>query len=79
MFCANEQKETEHVLDIDGNGEIVLTCSDCGRFVKLPKGTDAEGVKKFIESHKVANEGQLSVEAMEAEKERLLEALVPKV
>lgn len=75
LFCANEQTETEHTLDIDGAGEIVLTCV-CERFVKLPKGTDADGLKSFIETHKQINQGQISIEAIEAEKAKLLESLV---
>lgn len=76
MFCANDQVEMAHSLDIDGNGEIVLTCS-CGRFQKLPAGTDADGVRAFVEAHKAANEGQRSVESLEAEKAKLLEELTP--
>lgn len=75
VFCANEQSETEHTLDINGVGEIVLECA-CGRFLKLPKGTDAEGVKAFIEAHKQANEGQITKESIEEEKKKLLDELV---
>lgn len=71
FFCANDQAETDHALDIDGNGEIVLTCP-CGRFVKLPKGTDAAGIRSYAEAHRAANQGQVSVEKMEAEKAKLL-------
>ncbi len=72
-FCANEQKHTNHALDIDGAGEIVLTC-ECGRFIKFPKGTTPEELKKLLEDHTVANVGQISMEAIEAEKAKLLEA-----
>lgn len=75
VFCAREQKETAHVLDIDGNGEIVLTC-ECGSFIKLPRGTDAKGLKEYIASHKVSNEGQISQESIEADKKKLLDELV---
>lgn len=74
MFCANEQAETDHTLDIDGNGEIVLTCG-CGRFIKLPATTDAAGLKAYIDAHKTANEGQISVASMDAKKAALLDAL----
>lgn len=82
MFCARQQRDTTHELDIDGNGEIVLTCTEnvgtekepeiCGRFVKLPAGTDAEGVKAYVAAHKESNQGQVSVEAAEAKKAQLL-------
>lgn len=75
VFCANEQKETEHSIDIDGNGEIVLTCVECGRFIKLPKGTDAAGIKEYIVKHKASNEGQVTLEAIEAHKAKILEDL----
>ena len=47
VFCAEEQKETEHTLDIAGNGEIVLTCKghpDNTRILttKNPDGTETE-------------------------------------
>ncbi len=74
VFCAHEQKETEHTLDIDGAGEIVLTCG-CGRFLKFPKGTTAEDLKGLLEKHKASNAGQISVEAMEAQKAELLAEL----
>lgn len=75
MFCANDQVETAHILDIDGNGEILITCSVCGRFTKLPEGTDAKGVKEYIESHKESNIGQRSVESIEKKKAEILESL----
>lgn len=75
VFCANDQAETDHTLDVNGVGEIELTCA-CGRFLKLPKGTDAEGVKAFIQAHKQANEGQITKESVDAEKQKLLDELL---
>lgn len=75
MFCANDQRETEHTLDIDGNAEVVLTCVECGRFQKLPAGTTAEDIKVFVEKHKASNEGQITTASIEAEKAQLLEGL----
>lgn len=74
FFCANDQAETAHTLDIDGNGEVVLTCA-CGRFIKLPKGTTAEQLQQYAADHKAGNAGQVSVEKVEAEKAKLLESL----
>lgn len=74
LFCANEQAETPHVLDIDGMGEILLTCG-CGRCIKLPADTDAAGIKAYAEAHKLGNEGQISVASIEAKKAELLAAL----
>lgn len=73
MFCAAEQTDTDHTLEIDGNGEIVLTC-DCGRFVKLPRDTTPDQLKAYIEAHKAANEGQISVASIEAKRAELLGA-----
>lgn len=75
VFCANEQKETAHTVDIDGNGEVVLTCA-CGRFLKFPADTDSETLKKYIIAHREQNSGQLSVEAIEAHKAKLIADLV---
>lgn len=87
MFCANQQAETAHSLDVDGVGEIILTCTEnvgtekepveCGRFVKLPKGTGPKELKAYIEAHASANEGQVSQAMIDAKKAELLDALVP--
>lgn len=70
-FCAIEQQETAHTLDIDGSGEVVLTC-ECGHFVKYPKGTTGEQLQEHILKHAEVNAGQVSVDMIEAEKEKLL-------
>ena len=72
VFCAEEQKETKHTLDIAGNGEIVLTCVTDGRSLKFPKGTTADGLKELIAKHKISNEGQISQAKLDAEKEKLI-------
>lgn len=74
MFCANCQVESAHVIDIDGNGEILLTCL-CGRFVKYPRGTDVETLKLEIAAHKESNAGQISIESIEVEKAELVKGL----
>lgn len=75
VFNAELQKETEHTLDIDGNGEIVLTCVENGHFIKFPAGTTADQLKVLLVVHKQQNEGQLSVAAIDAEKQKLIDAL----
>lgn len=75
-FCANEQSETEHGLDVDGAGEVVLTCA-CGRFLKYPKGTDAAALKDLLAAHKEANGGQISQASIDEAKEKLLNELSP--
>lgn len=77
VFCAEEQADTDHVLDIDGVGEIVLTC-DCGRFLKFPAGTTSEDLKAYIAKHRASNQGQVSVAAIEAYKADLLAGLEEK-
>lgn len=86
VFCANEQKETDHKIDIDGNGEVVLTCIanvgteeepiECGRFLKFPKGTNAATLKESLAKHKAGNEGQITVESQEAAKDELIKGLL---
>lgn len=63
VFCANEQMETDHTGAVDLNGELVFTCTGCGRFIKLPVGMTADEVKAYFETHKEANVGQVSVQA----------------
>jgi len=91
VFCAREQKETDHTVDIDGAGEIVITCVSspsesgkvedavqCNSFLKFPKGTTAEDLKARLEIHKESNEGKLTVEQLEKEKAKILAKLFPK-
>lgn len=89
VFCVEEQCETPHQLDIDGNGELVVTCTSnigtedapaiCGRFLKFPKGITSEELKIQIQSHKESNQGQISVRQIEAQKEELLKGLVDSI
>lgn len=66
IFCAKEQKETEHVLSLSSqNQEVIATC-ECGEFIKFAAGIKKEEFDAQVEQYKIANEGQVSVE--EAEK-----------
>lgn len=60
-FCANCQTEKEHLASIADNGDLVLTC-DCGRALKFPSSFDAEDLANALETHKGANEGQITKE-----------------
>lgn len=75
MFSPELQKEAEHTLDIDTNGEIVLTCVETKRFVKFPAGTSAEAMKAQMEAYKNANKGKISLASIEAKRAELLEGL----
>lgn len=85
MFCPAEQIDTEHSLKIDGNGEILLSCENiiggeenphpCGSFVKLPRGTTAQGVKDFIKKYKTSNDGQVQLGPIEEQESALLAEL----
>jgi hypothetical protein len=72
VFCANEQVETSHTVDIDDSGEVVLTCVTCGRFLKFPRGTTATDLKALLVAHKENSSDQISVASIEAEKASLL-------
>jgi hypothetical protein len=75
MFDASLQREAPHTIDIDGNGEIVLTSAETGRFVKLPATTTPDELKAYIAEHKAANEGQITVASIEEKKAELVAAL----
>lgn len=75
MFDASLQRECDHTIDIDGNGEIVLTSVESGSFVKLPADTDAAGLASFVAAYKSANEGQVSIASLEQKKAALLAGL----
>ena len=61
-FCANCQAEKPHAIEVNVNGEIVLTC-ECSRFIKFPPGLDAPSIDSLLATHKTANEGQVSIQA----------------
>lgn len=65
IFCTKEQKETDHVVTIDANGEFVLTCSSCKSFIKLPGELKKEDIDKALKAHKDENEGKVTLEAQE--------------
>jgi hypothetical protein len=73
-FCAAEQTETEHEVTIDENGEFLFTC-ECGRFFKLSGDLDKDGIKEALVKHQEQNQGQLTVEAIEAANEEKLALL----
>jgi hypothetical protein len=85
-FCAVEQKVTEHTLDIDGIGEVILTCTSnvgtdkepkiCGHFIKFPKDLKPEQLKELIAKHQFVNEGQMPIEHIEKKKNELIDALL---
>ena len=75
VFNAELQKETSHELNIADNGEILLVDIETGHTLKLPAGTDPNGLKAFVIAHKKANEGQLTRASIEENKSKLLQAL----
>lgn len=65
VLCTKEQKETDHIVTIDANGEFVLTCSSCKSFIKLPGELKKEDIDKTLDAHKKENEGKVTLEAQE--------------
>lgn len=74
LFCANEQKITEHTLDYV-NGEYILTC-DCKRFVKFPGDLTKDQLKKAFERHEEANKDQVTQASVDKEKEEKLKLIL---
>lgn len=75
VYNADLQRETGHTIDVDGNGEIVLTCLENGRFIKFPAGTDVATLKTLVAQHKIENEGKITVAAIEAKKAEIAAGL----
>lgn len=66
VFCASDQAVAPHELTVDSmNGEILATCSNCGRTLKFPPRVTPEEFSALLEAHQSANEGQVSLEATE--------------
>lgn len=52
-FCAVENKDSDHSVELDKNNELVVTCKNCGHFVKFLENTDLDAA---LAEHKEANE-----------------------
>lgn len=66
IFCANDQVETIHKLSASPSGEIQAICSVCGRLLKFPADTTPKDFQKLVDAHKLANEGQVTVNSINA-------------
>lgn len=76
VFDAELQQEAAHTVDIDQNGEIVLTSVETGRFLKFPAGTSPAELEVLLGKHKEENTGQLSMAVIEEEKAAIIEQFV---
>ena len=65
IFCANEQIETKHELSASQSGEVVATCTSCGRFLKYPAGITKDEFVAQVEAHKESNVGQVTQESID--------------
>jgi uncharacterized Zn finger protein len=72
VFCANCQVDKEQEATIDGNGDFIFTCPDCGRFVKFSSETQPDEIDGLLATHKEANTGQISVASQEAKLAEML-------
>ncbi len=70
IFCANEQKVTEHSVDYV-NGEFIFTCN-CKRFIKLPGDLKKDEIADALKKHQEANKDQVSQAELDKEKEEKL-------
>lgn len=52
VYNATLGKVTPHTKVIDNNGEVVLTCTENGHFIKFP---DEIELDKYIEEHNFVN------------------------
>lgn len=71
VFCAREQKETEHLLGVAPNGEVILKC-ECGEFLKFPAGIKKAELEKLLKVHKEVNEGQVTQESINSNLKELV-------
>ncbi len=72
-FNAKSQEIESHELTIDQNNDWLLTAKD-GHFIKFPSSFSKKDVLKGLEEYQAANEGQINVEAQEAENKKRLDA-----
>lgn len=58
IFDATLQKEVDHELVVDQNGEIVATSVESGHSIKFPAGLTRGQFDKAVAAHRKNNEGQ---------------------
>lgn len=77
VFNAELQKETPHTISLNpnGDGEIIFTCTETGRAIKVPAGLSKEEVDAFLVKHKEANVGQVSMEEYQKQEQELIDLL----
>jgi hypothetical protein len=74
-FDATLQKDVDHAVDIDGNGEVVLTSVESGHFIKFSGVATAADLEAKLAAHKAANLGQVTLASIEARKAEILAGL----
>lgn len=62
LFCAGCQKDQSFDGVVDLNGELVFTCTVCGRFLKVPANLTVDEIKAFFVTHAEVNAGQVNIE-----------------
>lgn len=70
-FNAQTQKDEEAIVTVDQNGEFVFTFAD-GSFIKMPGDMTKKEIMDALKKEKESNEGQVSVEKLEAENAKKL-------
>lgn len=65
VFCANDQKVTAHDHLPDRNGEVLLQCSVCGRYLKFPAGIAQEEFIKMLDSLESINKLKLGKQTVQ--------------
>ena len=67
IHCAGCRLDTEQVMSLDKNREIVATCPTCGRQLKFPMVAGPTELDALIAAHKASSAGQVTVEMAAAE------------
>lgn len=75
MFDASIQKVCEHTVEVDGNGEYVITSTETGRFTKLAADTNVDELNTYLHEHNSVNTDQLSVAELEVKAVDMVDAL----
>lgn len=71
IYCTICAKDQDHKFSVDGNGEFLAVCEECGHFLKFPSDYKLKDINNAVKEHKEANVDQVSL----AEQEKVLEEL----
>ena len=72
IFNVALQEVTDWTVDVDGSGEVILTCTADGHFVKFPADATVEDIKAWVADHNKTAPTLVTQKALDEKKATIL-------